>query len=406
MQTVDRIPPLRLAHIATTYQSIVTILDSKLRNLNQYEDLDVTAISSSPDIRTDRKPAVRHITLEIARSIRPLADLISIYKLYKIFRAEQFDIVHSHTAKAGFIATVAAWLAKVPLICHTYHGLPYFEGQNNLAYLFYRLLEKFACLFRHYIFTQNRRDLPKCVKLIRSKKKVAFEGNGVDIPRIRKLAKEQLSRAKEDYPGDGLKLLMLSRLEPVKRVDDFFLVVQKLKQDGLQISAVMAGAGPLENSLRHLLSEMNLKDCVNLLGYVDHSYGLLAAADIVYLCSEKEGLPRSLMEAMALAKSVVATDVLGTQELVIDNETGFLTPLADINAMAEKIKLLARNPDLRSRVGIAGQNRIAELFDETNIIQNLYNFYRNRAQRQQGILTIPSENITASSSPGNRNEIV
>jgi len=380
MQAGERKPPLRLAHIATAYQSVVTILDSKLRNLDKYEDLDVTAISSSPDIRTDRQPAVRHITLEIARSIRPLADLISIYKLYKIFRAERFDIVHSHTAKAGFIATIAARLAKVPLICHTYHGLPYFDGQKKLAYLLYRLLEKFACFFRHRIFTQNQRDLPECIKLIRNKNKVFFEGNGVDIPHIRKLAQEQLSQAQEDYPGAGLKLLMLSRLEPVKRVDDFFRVVQKLKQEGMNVSAVMAGAGPLENPLRNLLSEMNLNDCVNLMGYVDHAHGLLAAADIVCLCSEKEGLPRSLMEAMALGKPVVATDVLGTQELVVDNQTGFLTPLADIDAMADKIKLLARNPDLRSRLGIAGQNRIADLFDETNIIQNLYNFYRNRVK--------------------------
>ena len=205
-----------------------------------------------------------------------------------------------------------------------------------------------------------------------------FEGNGIDIPHIRKLAQEQLSQAKEDYPGTGLKLLLLSRLEPVKRVDDFFRVVQKLKQEGMNVSAVMAGAGPLENSLRRQLSEMNLSDCVNLMDYVDHSHGLLAAADIVCLCSEKEGLPRSLMEAMALGKPIVATDVLGTQELVVDNQTGFLTPLADIDAMAEKIKLLVQNPDLCSRFGTASQNRIAENFDETNIIHNLYNFYRNR----------------------------
>jgi glycosyltransferase involved in cell wall biosynthesis len=368
---------IKITHVATAYQSIVTILDSKLRNLNQYKDLDVTAISSSPDIRTDRQPAVRHITLEIARSIRPLDDLISIYKLYQIFRAEQFDIVHSHTAKAGFVAAIAAWLAKIPLVCHTYHGLPYFEGQNKCAYFIYRLLEKFACLFRHYIFTQNRRDFPECIKLIGSKKKVVFEGNGVDIPHIRKLAQEQFSQAKEDYPGTGFKLLLLSRLEPVKHVDDFFRVARKLKQEGIHISAVMAGAGPLENFLRNLLLEMNLNDCVNLLGYVDHSHGLLAAADIVCLCSAKEGLPRSLMEAMALCKPVVATDVLGTQELVVDNETGFLTPLADIDAMSEKIKLLAQNPNLRARFGTAGQNRITARFNEAKITQNLHNFYLN-----------------------------
>ena len=166
---------LKVAHIVTAYLSAITIIDSKLRTLNKFDDLDVTVISSSPKIVDRRTPAVRHIQVEIARSIKPLADLKGTWQLYKVLKSEKFDVVHSHTAKAGFITAVAAKMARIPLICHTYHGLPFFEGQNRIAYQIYRLLEKIACKFRDYIFTQNKRDLPKCVKLVSDESRVSID---------------------------------------------------------------------------------------------------------------------------------------------------------------------------------------------------------------------------------------
>ena len=146
----------KIVHILTAYQSVVTILDSKLRGLAAYADLDVSVISSPPDTQDSRKPAVRHTPVPMARTIKPYSDLKSIWQLYRLLKKEKFDIVHSHTAKAGFITAIAAWLAGTPLVFHTYHGLPFFEGQNKKKYRIYRALEKLACKFRNYIFTQNK----------------------------------------------------------------------------------------------------------------------------------------------------------------------------------------------------------------------------------------------------------
>lgn len=366
---------IKVAHTATVYNSTVTILYSKLQALNQYEDLDVSVISSSNNSGEVRKPPVRHIVVEMARTIKLLSDLKSIWWFYKILKRENFDIVHSHTAKAGFITAIAAKLAKVPLVFHTYHGLPFFDGQDKKLYFMYRFLEKIACKFRDHIFTQNKQDLLECIKLVGAEEKVSFEGNGVDVEFVNQSAKDQLNDAAKDYPCRGLRVIQLSRLEPVKRVSDFLEVVSKLIGSGVEVSCVVAGGGPLKQKLKSQLVEMGLSQCVNMVGRSVKPQGLIKASDIVVLCSEKEGIPRSLMEAMALQKPVVATDVLGTQELVLDGQTGFLVPLGDIDSMVGKIKLLSGNAALRTKLGSAGQERVRQYFNDVNVADFLHGFY-------------------------------
>ena len=119
---------------------------------------------------------------------------------------------------------------------------------------------------------------------------------------------------------------------------------------------------------------MKLDDCTKMVGFSDRSHGLIAASDIVMLCSEKEGIPRSIMEAMALRKPVVATNVLGTEELVIDGQTGFLLPRGDIDGLVDKIKLLAEDVNLRARMGSRGRERICGHFNDVKIAGFLREF--------------------------------
>lgn len=378
---------IKVVHTATIYQSIATILDSKLRALDKFEDLDVIAISSPPepslsiDSYEIRKPAVRFIPVPMARTIKPLSDLKSIWQLYKILKNEKADVAHSHTSKAGFITTVAAKMAGVPMILHTHHGLSFFEGQNRIKYHINRFLEKTACRLRNHTFTQNREDTPECVRLIGSEDKVSYEGNGIDIKFINQSAKNQLPDAQKDYLCEGLKLISACRLEPVKRVPDFFKTVRKLIQDGIEVSCVVAGSGRLEQKLKKQLVEMGLAQSINIVGFSNHAHGLIAASDIVMLCSEKEGIPRVIMEAMALQKPVVATDVAGTRELVINGKTGFLVPLGDTDAMAEKVKLLAADASLREKMGACGLRRVSECFNDVKIAEFLHEFYVSRIKK-------------------------
>lgn len=154
-----------------------------------------------------------------------------------------------------------------------------------------------------------------------------------------------------------------------------------LKDHGVKSSCVVAGTGFLEQQLKTQLQEMELEDCVNMVGFSDCPHGLIAASDIVVLCSEKEGIPRAVMEAMALQKPVVATDVEGSKELIIDGQTGFLVSLGDIDAMAEKVKLLAEKPELRKELGVSGLARVDEHFNDIKVVGFLHEFYISKIPR-------------------------
>jgi glycosyltransferase involved in cell wall biosynthesis len=253
--------------------------------------------------------------------------------------------------------------------------MPFWESQDRKSYFLYRFFDQVACMFRDHLLSQNKRDMAECVKLIGSEGRVSYEGNGVDVELVNAYAEEQLPQASKEFPCEGLRILLVSRLIPVKRVDDFFNVIFKVKQEGLKVSCVVAGTGNLEKRLREQLVNMQLDKCINMVGFVDYIPGLSAASDIVMLCSEKEGIPRSLIEAMAMRKPVIATDIGGTQELVVNGETGFLVPLGDTEAMAEKVKLFAAKPELRETMGTRGFKRVDEHFNDVKIADFLHEFY-------------------------------
>ncbi len=375
---------IRVAHVVTAYGSAVTILAHKLAALARYPDLDMSVITSPRPTGIDLPdPAVRHLTVPMMRSINPLADLRSIRLLARVFARERFDVVHSHTSKAGIITALAASYARVPLILHTHHGLPYYQGQSFARYHTYRLIEVVACRFRHHLFSQNRRDLAACAAMMRNAERASYEGNGVDPQAVREAADGERARAESDYPGAGLRIALVSRLAPVKRVATFLEVCRALQNNDIEIAAVIAGDGPLRQAIEEEIAASGLSKNVRVLGRITHAQSLLAASDVAVLTSEKEGIPRALMEAMALGKPIVATDVLGTQELVVDGETGFLTPLGGVAAMADKISHLAGNAELRRRLGQAGKERVEEQFNDLKIAEFLHDFYAREHERRR-----------------------
>jgi|WetSurMetagenome_2_1015567.scaffolds.fasta_scaffold155135_1 glycosyltransferase involved in cell wall biosynthesis len=369
---------IKLLVVVTAYQSVVTILDSKLRILSQQPEFNVIVVSSNKEIDENRIPAVPFIPIPISRAIRPYQDALAIVRLIILLKKSSISLIHTHTAKAGFVGAVAGSLCNIPVF-HTYHGLPFYPGQNGLAYLLYKFLEVLASRFRTCLFSQNKIDFDTLRGMRSIRCPVYLEGNGVDVDLVQKKAKDDAGIVASIYSADTIKIACIARLEPIKHLEKVIEAVEALKNDRKEIQCIIAGKGPMRSSLEQSILRRNLQAVVSVL-YTPYIHALIALADIVVLTSEKEGIPRSLLEAMSLRKPIVATDVVGTNELVQHEITGLLVPFHDQNALKRSLIRLIDDPALRRQFGEAGYYRIIEHYDEKRIVALWVDRYRRCLQ--------------------------
>ncbi|MGC8827667.1 MAG: glycosyltransferase, partial [Anaerolineae bacterium] len=146
------------------------------------------------------------------------------------------------------------------------------------------------------------------------------------------------------------------------------------------LRVLLVGDGPLEESLRRFVQDAGLGRWTAFAGYREDIPRLLAGADIYVLPSLSEGMPRSILEAMAMELPVIASDIRGCRELVVDGETGLLVPPADADALAEALRRLAGDADLQRKMGEAGRRRVQQEFDERLVFQRLEEGYRDILQ--------------------------
>ncbi|BBH19569.1 hypothetical protein Back11_09140 [Paenibacillus baekrokdamisoli] len=396
----------KVAHVCTSGISH-KILGDKL-TLLQRAGYEVTFISSGDHLDAEIKNGYpfQWRTVPMSRTIQPLQDLRSIWQMRRLMKTERYDVVHTHTAKAGLIGRIAARLAGVPVIIHTSHGLPFYKGQSKRAYTVYRLLEKIGAWFCDALASQNQEDIT-VMQQMAPWRTVYYEGNGVDLSKLDAMAKEANERLKiidlkraygirEDLP----MLLMAARLEPVK--DPMLLIeaVVLAKQQGkLCWVTAFAGQGPLESEVRKRVIAEGLEADVVLIGQQTPLAPWLMSADAVTLSSEKEGIPRSLMEAMAYCRPVVATDVLGTRELVVSEHsfkavdqqefiaadrssvTGELVPYRDAGQLSDALHRMMSDDVRRLRYGKAGRQRIECHFTESIVVSRLERMYAETERR-------------------------
>ena len=351
---------IKVLQIATTYQSLVSILDTKLRLLSREPDIELCVASSFEDPEETRKPPGNYYPVHIARAISLFEDAASVVRLYRYIRKQKFDIIHTHTAKAGMVGALAGWLAGVPVV-HTYHGLPFFIGQGRLRHSFYKCGEIALSRFRKALFSQNRLNYDQIKKIRLINRPVISEGNGILNDAIEYSAGMYKEKVQGFFDSNLPHLLCISRLEPVKALEKVIDAVRYLREKNMPVECIIAGKGYLKKPLEERIRKYNLEKSI-IITYTPFIHSLIAKADVMLLTSKKEGVPRGLLEAMALRRPVVATDVQGTNELVVDGVTGILVPFDDQDALNKAVLALLNDKPLQARLGEAGRGRVLEGF--------------------------------------------
>jgi glycosyltransferase involved in cell wall biosynthesis len=374
---------LRIAHIAASDATLSQLLLNQLERFRE-AGFQVAGISArGPHAEALRRAEIEFFEIPITRRFGPLSDLKALVAMYKVLRREKFDIIHTHTPKGALLGQYAALLARVPIRVHTIHGL-YFPGfMRSRQRWLYVLLERIALAFSHYNFSQNPEDIPVAIEeRIVKRERLLQVGNGIALNRFdpkRFTASERRRvRAELGFDDHTLVVGMVGRLVAEKGYLDAFAAIGTVKAAIPESRFIFVGGfedKPDAISAGDLVDHQ-IDDVSQLLGHRDDVERFYLAMDVFMLPSHREGFPRSVMEAAAMAKPCVVTDVRGCRQTVDHEITGLLVPTRDPSALAAALIKLLRSPEERARMGAAGRQKALREFDETRIIDTIIDAYR------------------------------
>lgn len=346
---------------------------SLLPALAQEFDVVVAAHGDGFLGEASRSAGVRYVPLRhVRRPLDPLHDLLSLVELYRLFRRERPVVVHANSSKAGILGRLAAVAARVPVRLFTVHGWAFkaHAGIAAKAYLWAdRLMSPLTTMTICVAESERRAGLR--ARTCRAGRTVVIH-NGVDLAQLRRLP---------GAAGMPVTLLSVGRLRPPKDFTTLVRAVAALDPGSARLR--IAGDGPDRTALATEVARLDLGGVVELLGQRGDVDELLAGADVFVLSSDSEGLPMSVLEAMAAGLPVVASAVGGVPELVRDGETGALVPPRDSAALAGAIRRLVVDPALRDRLGEAGRRRVEREFSLDRCRREHLEIYRDALRRKR-----------------------
>jgi glycosyltransferase involved in cell wall biosynthesis len=318
------------------------------------ERFDVTVAAWGPGPLRGAVEAVGADYVELRHVRRPLSlwrDLLGLLELVRLLRRVRPQIVHANSSKAGVLGRVAAVVARVPIRIFTVHGWAFaaYSGSVSRVYLWAdRLMRPLTT--RIVCVAENERRLGLAAGTCTDARTVVIR-NAVDVAAAPQAALE----------GDPPVLVTVGRFSYPK---DFVTLVQALARlPAGSFRARVLGDGPDRPPIEAEIARHGLAGAVELTGEVDDVAEQLAEADVFVLSSRSEGLPISVLEAMAAGLPVVASAVGGLPELVEEDETGTLVPAGDADALAAALQRLIEDPERRRRLGRAGRARAEARFD-------------------------------------------
>jgi glycosyltransferase involved in cell wall biosynthesis len=299
-------------------------------------------------------------------------DLKAFFSLVNEIRNFKPHVIHTHTAKAGFLGRVASIISLQPSIrVHTFHGhlLNGYFGPFKRSLVV--IAEKFLGFFTHQLLAVGdkvRQDLLNAG--IGSKSKFGLMPPGLVIG---VLPDRQDSRIALKLPANSLQCAFIGRVTQIKRPDRFLDVVSEIKKRGVNLDFFIAGDGELLETCRERIKQEDLP--VTVLGWQGDIERVLSSADMVVLTSDNEGTPLSLIQAGMAGLPVVTTNVGSVPEVVLDGVTGIVTRL-DVQEIADALEKLANDDVLRTKLGVAAQEFTLSNFGVKRLVHDHEELYK------------------------------
>jgi glycosyltransferase involved in cell wall biosynthesis len=382
----DAQPPIRMLHVITRLirggadeNTLFTV-----RGLDKHRyavDLAVGA-GSELDAFGPLEGVGVHVVPELVRDPDPWRDLLALVKLASLMRRGRYQIVHTHTAKAGFLGRLAAALVGAPIVVHTVHGVTFHDHIPRHQRLFYLALERIAARFTHQfiavgedvkdIYLRHGVGAPEAYETIYSGMPLGeYLEAGAMGEDERAAVREELG-----YQPQHQVVAMAARLEERKGHVYLFEAVRRVLPAHPELRVLVLGDGPLRDALAWQVTAMGLAGVVRFAGHRHDLPRVLAACDVSVLTSLWEGLPRVLVQSAAAGKPILTFDVEGAWEVVRDGANGFIVPSRDVDAFTLRLRTLLDDRARARALGRAGRERVGERWTVETMLERLDDTYR------------------------------
>ena len=362
--------------------AIHTVLLTHLLNPRHFASTLVTGQVSASEgdmsYLAREKGVEPHIIPELGREIHWRNDVTVLWTLFRLMRRMRPTIVHTHTAKAGMLGRLAAQLAGVPIVVHTFHGHvfhSYFSPRKTRIFL---AIERFLAKFTTAIITVSPKQRQEILGYgIGRPDQVQAIDLGLELRRfVENMPQAGQLRRELGIPPETPLIGIVGRLVPVKNHRLFLEAAQRVIEHNSEAHFAILGDGELRDDLERYAADLELSSRIHFLGFRPNSPEMFADLDVAALSSLNEGTPVTLIEAMAAGKPVVSTDVGGVGDVVADGVSGFLVPSQDAAALADALlRMLALPAGERAAMGQAGRERVYPKYDISTLTQHIEQLY-------------------------------
>lgn len=376
----------KLVRITTVPLSLDKILDGQLAFMNNH--YEVIAVSSEKEylIRCAKNEGVRFKHIEMTRKITPIKDFISLIKLISFLKKERPLIIHSHTPKAGILAMLASKITNIPIRLHTVAGLPLMEEKGSKKKLL-ELIEKLTYSFSTFVFT-NSNGLYKYIiennYVSKNKLKVIGNGssNGVDVnyfspTSVSEKEKEKLKLSLGILEND-FTFVFVGRIVADKGINELINAFDTISFQNNAIKLLLVGEqeshlDPLnENTLKLISTNKNIIKT----GFQKDIRPFLAVSDALVFPSYREGFPNVIMQAGAMELPVIATNINGCNEIIINEKNGVLIELKNNGAIVKAMVRLIEDEAFYKNLKSNARSMIVSRFERKVICEKILYEYK------------------------------
>lgn len=370
----------KIIRISTIPMSLDILLQGQLRMLSEHYEVVAVSSPGSDLAKVEKREKIRSVAIPMERQISPIRDLVSLFRLIRLFYREKPWMVHSLTPKAGLLSMMAAWICRIPIRIHSFTGLifPTAIGPKQKVLI---ATDRITCACATTILPEGKgvqKDLER-FRITSKPLNIIGNGNinGIDLDFFDRTP-YVLEKAENYRKKEVVTFCFVGRIVRDKGINELIAAFKRLNHTFPNTRLILVG--PFEEQLNPVLPEtqqtIKHHTAIEWMGWQNDIRPFLAASEVFVFPSYREGFPNVVLQAGSMGLPCIVTNINGSNEIISENVNGYIIPSQDEQALYDAMKKMLE-PKVRKKLAQQARPQIAHRYERKALWKELLKFYRS-----------------------------